>query len=387
MSTAVLDKLSNERDEARSAAVAIAESDDFNPEDKTYVELRTRATELDARIASLAELMEQRAAADALDGKLAKAAQRREQRPDEPSRQPQTRESWGEAFVRSDEFRNYRGRGTSGQLELDCVETRALPTGMSDLIAAGLTPTKYAVDLTPPQAPTPLMDNITQISVSGNAIEYISWSKKAGGAAKVAEKAPKPSAEWGPTVTSSVLDTWAVYTQLTRQLIEDFAAVRSYIDGELRRDVARAEEADAVAVLAAASGTIPDVTDPSLLASIRIGIGTVQAAGYTPTAVLLNPADWADMDVSIMGDTLNGPRINQTFWGLTPIPSMTQAAGTAVVGDFRSAVHHYVRSAIALYITDSHADTFLSNVFTLLAERRGKTAVVRPQALVEAKTA
>ena len=35
----------------------------------------------------------------------------------------------------------------------------------------------------------------------------------------------------------------------------------------------------------------------------------------------------------------------------------------------------------------SHADTFLSNVFTLLAERRGKTAVVRPQALVEAKTA
>lgn len=388
MSTAVLDKLCTERDEVRSAAVAIAESEDFNPEDKTYLELRTRATDLDARIGSLADLIEQQRAADSLDGKIAKAAQARQARTDDqPRNGVQTRESWGDAFVRSEEFRNYRGRGTSGMFELEAVETRALPTGISDLVAAGLTPTKYAVDLTPPAAPTPLMDNITQIPVSGNAIEYISWAKVAGGAAKVAEKAAKPSAEFKPTVTSSTLDTWAVYTQLTRQMIEDFAAVRGYIDGELRRDVARAEEADAVAVLAAASGTIPDVTNADLLASIRMGIGTVQAAGYTPTAVLLNPADWAVMDVSIMGDTLNGPRINQTFWGLTPIPSTTQAAGTAVVGDFRSAVHHYVRSAIALYVTDSHADTFLANVFTLLAERRGKTAVVRPQALVEAKTA
>jgi HK97 family phage major capsid protein len=392
MSTAVIEKLATERDEVTSAAVAIAESEDFNPQDKTYMELRSRATDLNTRIASLAELMEERSQQDQLDGRLAKAAQTRQQRQEQPPAGGlQTRETWGEAFVRSEEFTNYRGRGTSGMYELevgDQVQTRALPTGMADLIAAGLTPTKYGVDLTPPAAPTPLLDNITTIGVSGNAIEYVSWAKKAGGAAKVAEKAAKPSAEFGPTVTSATLDNWAVYTQLTRQLMEDFSAVRSYIDGELRRDIVRAEEADAVSVLAAASGAIPDVNATGdLLASIRMGIGAVQAAGYTPTAVLLNPADWAVMDVSIMGDTLNGPRINQTFWGLTPIPSTAQVAGTAVVGDFRSAVHHYVRSQINLYVTDSHADTFLSNVFTLLAERRGKTAVVRPQALVEAKTA
>lgn len=387
MSTAVIDKLCSERDEVTAAAVAIAESDEFNPEDKTYAELRSRATDLNTRIGSLAELMDQQRAADQLDGRLAKAAQARQQRSDEPPAL-QTRETWGDAFVRSEEFRGYHGRGSSGMFELEVPETRALPTGMAELIAAGLTPTKYHVDLQPPAAPTPLLDNITTIGVSGNAIEYVSWAKKAGGAAKVAEKAAKPSAEFGPTVTSATLDNWAVYTQLTRQLLEDFSAVRSYIDGELRRDIVRAEEADAVTVLAAASASIPDVNaSGDLLASIRMGIGTVQAAGYTPTAVLLNPADWAHMDVAILGDTLNGPRINQTFWGLTPIPSTAQTAGTAIVGDFRSAVHHYVRSQINLYVTDSHGDTFLSNVFTLLAERRGKTAVVRPQALVEAKTA
>jgi hypothetical protein len=381
-----------ERDETRNAAIALAEAEDFSPDDKTFQDLHTRAAELDKRVESLSSLMNARAAADQLDGRIAKAAQAAQARQRQAEQAPvQTRQStsWGEAFIRSEEFTSYRGRGSSAQYYLDAdeIQTRALPTGMSDLVAAGLTAAKYQVDTTAPAAPTPLMDNVTQVQVSGNAIEYIAWTKKAGGAAKVAEKAAKPSAEWGPTVTPTTLDNFAVYTQLTRQLIEDFYAVRSLIDGELRRDVARAEEADATAVLAAAAATIPDVTNADLLASIRIGIGTVEAAGYTPTAVLLNPADWAEMDVAIMGGTLRGPTTNQTFWGLTPIPSTSQAAGTAVVGDFRSAIQHYYRSQIALYITDSHADTFLSNVFTLLAERRSKTVVVRPMALVEAKTA
>lgn len=386
MSTAVLDKLCTERDEVTAAAVAIAESDDFTPDDKTYTELRSRATDLNARIGSLADLLDQQSAADQLDGRLAKSAQRRDQ---QQTQQVQTRESasWGDQFIRSEEFTNYRGRGTSGMFELDTgdVQTRALPTALSDLIAAGFKGAPYQVDTSAPAAPTPLMNNVTQVQVSGNALEYLAWSKKAGGATKVAEKAAKPSAEWGPTVTPSTLDNFAVYTQMTRQMIEDFPAVRSLIDNELRRDVARAEEADAAAVLAAAAASIPDASNADLLSAIRMGIGTVEAAGYNASAVLLNPADWAALDLAVFAGTASGPSMQSQFWGLTPIASSAQAAGTAIVGDFRSAVHHYYRSAISLYITDSHGDTFLSNVFTLLAERRSKTVVVRPQALVEAK--
>jgi hypothetical protein len=383
MSTAVLDKIRTERDQVRAAALAIAEGDSFNPEDENYLELRGRADTLDARASSLAELLEKQAAADALDGRLAKATAKQERAAEQAQTRPAA--SWGEMFVRSDEFTNYRGRGTSGMFRLDTdeIQTRALPTGVADLLAAGMKYAPYQVDVSAPAAPTPLMDNVTQIQVGTNSIEYVAWSKKAGGAAKVAEKAAKPSAEWGPTVTSTTLDNFAVYTQLTRQLIEDFAAVRSLIDQELQREIRRAVEADATAVLAAATAAIPNATGADLLAAIRVGIGTVEAAGYTATAVLLNPADWAALDVAIMGGTLTGPQVRQTFWGLTPIPSNSQTAGTAIVGDFRSAIQHYFRSQIALYVTDSHADTFLSNVFTLLAEQRSKTAVVRPQALVE----
>ena len=94
--------------------------------------------------------------------------------------------------------------------------------------------------------------------MSGNAIEYVAWAKKAGSAATVAEKAAKPSVEFGPTVTPATLEMIAVYTQLTRQMIEDCTAVRSLIDGELRREIAREEEEHAAAALAAA--TLPTAT-------------------------------------------------------------------------------------------------------------------------------
>lgn len=389
MSVSVLENLCNERDQARDAAIAMAESEGFNPEDKTFQDLQSRAQELDARVVSLNGLMEQRAAADALDGRLAKASQNRQRQAEQ---QPtQTRQaSWGEAFIRSDEFTTYRGRGQSAMFDLDAdaVQSRALPTGVADLIAGGIVAPKTSVDVMAPRTLTPLLDAMSTIQVSTNAIEYVAWAVKTGAAAKVAEKAAKPAIEYGPTVTSTTLDNIAGYTQLTRQLIEDYSAVRSYIDGDLQWQIVRKEEAEAAAVLAAATASIPDATATgNMLSAIRSAIGTVQGNGYAPNAVLMNPADWAALDIVVMGTTTNGPVSRQSFWGLTPIASTTQAAGTAVVGDFRTGMAHYTRSAVALYITDSHADTFLSNVFTLLAERRSKTVLVRPLALCEAKTA
>jgi HK97 family phage major capsid protein len=382
MSNAVVDRLREERDEARAAAVALAESENFNPEDSVYRDLKTRAENLDNRIGELAGLLEARKSSDALDGRLSKVESRKQERSGwSVTSEPQDNVSFGEAFIRSEAFTEYAGspRGRMAKVEM---ETRALPSGLSDVYGSGLlTQPTTSVSVQPPVAPTPLLDNIQRVQVTSNAVEYVSWSKVAGGATVVAEKGNKPSAEFAPDSTADALDNIAVYTQLTRQLIEDAPAVRDMINGELVREIRREEEAQVAAAITAA--TLPTAAGADLLAAIRVGVGTVQAAGYAPNAILLNPADWAAMDNVVMGATLNGPTRNQTFWGLTPIPAVGQTAGTAVVGDFRTAVTQFYRSEIALYITDSHASTFLANVFTLLAERRSLAAVIRPQALVE----
>ena len=134
-------------------------------------------------------------------------------------------------------------------------------------------------------------------------------------------------------MTPATLEMIATYTQLDPAADRGLPAVRSLIDSELRREIAREEEEHAAAALVAA--TLPTASGDDLLSAIRVGIGTVQAAGYSPNAVLLNPADYADLDIAVMGATLLGPAIRQNFWGLTPIPANSQPAGTATVGDFR----------------------------------------------------
>lgn len=375
----VVDRLREERDEARAAAVALAESENFNPEDETYVALKTRAEGLDARISELAGLMEARKNSDALDGRLSKSEKRTTAswQVNEPA------PSFGESFIRSEAFQEYSSspRGRMPKIEMD-MEARALPTGLSDIYGNGLlSQPSTTVDVQAPRTPTPLLDNVNRVQVTSNAIDYVSWAITSGGAAVVPEKSPKPAIEFAPSVTSDSLDNIAAYTQLTRQLIEDAPSVRDMINGELVREILRKEEEEVASAIGGA--TLASAGGEDLLAAIRVGVGTVQSAGYSPNAVLLNPADWADLDNTVMGGTLNGPVVRANFWGLTPIPSTVQAAGTAVVGDFRTAVTQFYRSQVALYITDSHAETFLSNVFTLLAERRSLAAVVRPQALVE----
>ena len=370
MSTAVLDNLRAERDQARDAAIALASTEDFDPTSEAYTELQTRAERLDGQIANLVGLFEAQTTADALDGRLAKAAR---SKTDEA---PQTRESMGETFVRSEVFRTYPGRGTSSRVE---VEARALPmtmTGWADSL-----PRPQQIMLQDPEAPAIILPLVTSIPVAGNSVDYISWAKTAGGADVVEEGEAKPSAEWAPSSNSASLDNIAVYTQMTRQLMEDATAVRALIDTELRREVARKEEAEAVAAVAAA--TLATATGPvgaGVLGAIRAGIAAVQATGYSANAFLAHPDDLIDLDIL----SWNNARGASPFWGLTPVPDDTQTAGTVIVGDFRAGIHRYFRSAISLYVTDSHADTFLSNVFTLLAERRSKTVVVRPGALVEA---
>ena len=56
-----------------------------------------------------------------------------------------------------------------------------------------------------------------------------------------------------------------------------------------------------------------------LLAAIRVGIGKVEAAGFNPNAVALNPADYAALDVAVMNVANAVPTSQNTFWGMRPV--------------------------------------------------------------------
>lgn len=370
MSTIV--EKTTERDALITDLDQIVERDDFDPTGADYIAKRDRLEELNKQLAVVAEHKQRVADSDALDKRLHRT-ETRERASVQVNERPL---SLGEAFTRSEIFKDYPGRGTSSRF----VHERALPGGLSEF--AEMLPAAPMRDVSAPPAPTTLLDLVPAIPVSSNSVDLITWAVAAGAATTVSEKSNKPSIEYNPTAVTKTLSTIAVWTQLTRQLIEDAPAVKAKVDQELVREIRRVAESEAAAALV--SATLPTASGTDLLEAIRNAIGDVQAEGYTPNAVLLNPADWAALDIEVYSNTLNGPMIGQRFWGLTPIPHIAQTAGTATVGDFTVGVERYVRSGVNLYITDSHASTFIANVFTLLAESRELTVVTRPAALCEA---
>jgi len=373
------DAITNEvRDMTRRAA---EEDRDLTEDQMAYIDtLDERAAKLDRQLKEHQKILESQRSYAELLGKLEVS---REKTPATRATSRQSLEvtSWGEQFTGSDQFRSYNGRGQSGTVELaDFLphQSRAAITTADLAIPSYVLPPRVQDVIMPP-----LLQVVDVVGVSSGTVEWVVVSGDPK-AQVVAEGLAKPEAALTFTPQSATLDTLAHWVQITRQALEDATYIRSVIEGKLRRGVTLAIVDQIQAAITAA--TLPVATVPvggNLLDAIRVGIGTVQSNGYNPNAVILNPADWAALDISVMGGTLNGPTVGTNFWGLTPIASTLQAAGTALVGDFKSGVTWFDRNVSSVFMTDSHGDLFIRNTLVILAETRGKAAVPEPLALCE----
>jgi HK97 family phage major capsid protein len=394
-----LRRLTDERDSLTQSATDLAEHAATEERDLTDTERasltawQTRCAEIDSQLTEYnAQAESQRAYARLRDSLVDDAesageppqSRRREQRQAEMPR------GWGDAFVESDAFRNYPGAGTSGRVQLPGgIETRdAAGLETRAPITTGSVPGQPMLWTPPaPSFASPLISVCGHVTTSANNVSFVQWAPNPQTAApKVPEGTAKPEATMTATPTNVALDTYAHWKEITRQALEDIPQIRSIVEGRLRQGIMRSiEEGIADALVAAAippAGTSA-AAGGTLLGAIRVGLATVQANGYTPNAVLLNPMDAADIDLGIMGGTLGGPAVNGGLWGLRVVAVNDLAAGTAYVGDFSSAVTVFDRGTTDVYLSDSHADNFIKNILLLLAEIRAYVAVVEPQAAAE----
>ena len=385
-------ELTEERDQARDEALGLAQADDFDETDETFVGLEQRALSLDGQIKKLTELMAAQDAADVLDAKLSKTQHRAEK--------INEKVDLGQLFVDSDQWRAYGGHGRSGVVELG-VEQRALPstlTTMNEVLQLGA---NKVVDATEGTA-TRYLQHLQQIPVTTNQIDVVKFNVAAGGAAVVPEGQLKPSIEITPTVDSHTLDTIAVWTQLSRQLAEDSGAIRAQLNNMLATDVMREMDEEAGAQLndgitadpVDTAGGVGGTSPADILARIRRGKSYLRNTyGVLATSFFILEEDAEALDLYLSAQTQSAPA-NFRPWGLEPIEVSAAdfpniAAGEVVVQDLNRAAQHYSRSTLATYVTDSHASTFTSNILTMLSEARAKTFVVRPwaQALIGAPLA
>ena len=366
-------------------------------ERKTFDEIVERLKFLDEEIAKIKEFDVGAAKFADLVGAQKEAeesAERAHDKADDDKREEPagkelvTRAAFGTRFVESTAFRNYRGAGTSERVTLPgpaSPEFRAavMSTDVGLTAYTGPVPQAWAGP-TPPRYESTVLNLIGRVQTSQAAVMYLTWTPNPpGDAPVVAEGALKPEAVMDPVEATIALQTYAHYKAVTRQALEDIPQIQTIVQNRLLGGVNSALEAAAVAALTAAS--LPAVDgEGDLTAAIRIGISTVESAGYSPNAVLVNPTDAATLDFQSYTQTNNGAVRNGQIWGLPIVSARSIAAGTSYVGDFKTGATWFDRGTTDVYMSDSHADFFLRNQLVVLAEARAAFAATEPAALCEA---
>lgn len=388
MSNALLTKLRAERDDAVSGIEALMAAEGFDPADKTFVEARSAAEALDSKIAAITDFEQKRSAANKIDSIGLRHGQ--------VEQQSQTREAGtpGVVFTRSRAYDDFKAapRGTSGHVHIDLdnmLQTRApvlTNTFPGVLEANRIAPTPL------PTLQTPLLSVINRIPVTSNSVEWVFYPVDAPLGTVTPEGQNKTEVAVQPVLKTVTLETIASHLTVSRQTMEDGGALMTYIDSALRRGIVDRMEAQAADVLAdTVANGIPETPNPNdagtgdapLIAGIRRAVATVQTAGFGGGNILavVNPMDFAALDITLLGSTLLGPAVTGTYWGTRIVPSPAVPSGTAFVGDFSVGMALLTRSDVNMYLSTSHDRYMVQNLILLLAEARGKAIVHRPEAL------
>jgi HK97 family phage major capsid protein len=241
-------------------------------------------------------------------------------------------------------------------------------------------------------------DLLDRQTTGDNTVEYVRDTTAAGAggaAAETSEGSAKPETTYTFEVVTDSVRTVAHWLNITRQTLADNQQLEGYfrgrltygllyrLDGQILNGNGSAPNLRGILNTSGINTYAPSSPEARVI-SIRKAITQVQQDEYAASGVVLNPADWELVELStddngsfrVSPNVQNamGPRI----WGLAVVPSTAIASGTGLVGDFRMGATLWDRQQAQVFITDSHASNFTSNILTMLAELRVALSVWRP---------
>ena len=235
---------------------------------------------------------------------------------------------------------------------------------------------------------------------TSNSIEYARQLARTNAAAVVAETAQKPESNYTWTLDDAPVRTIAHWVPVSRQAMDDIPQLQSEIDGELRYGLDLAEELELLkgdgtgqhlhglvpqATAYADQGIV--VTSPTKIDVLRLALLQASLAEYSADGIVLNPVDWADMELTKDGENryifanviqMAGPQL----WGRPVVATQAMDVDEFLTGAFRMAAKIWDRMDTEVLISSEDRDNFIKNMLTVRAEKRLALAVKRSAALV-----
>jgi HK97 family phage major capsid protein len=313
------------------------------------------------------------------------------------------RKSWWEGFIGSTSYKSAREGGYLNNFRVELPDVFGLQQkAAGDPITTGQfssRTTDYTL-IPHPWGPTAVLQLVNVTNVTAAFIRYYQATVPlTNTAAFIAEATAKPEIQprWAPV--DAPIETVADWTAVTLQALEDVPQLRDTIDFDLRRSV----EVRVDDQILNGNGTSPQlkgilgttgvqsiafVATTSAPDMIAKGISAIVAGGYgTPSAIVMNPADWWATRVSKNATTglyyFGAPSDPgaASIYGIPVVQDPNLAAGTALVGDWSYATL-YQRIGIT-FIVGLKNDDLIKNLQTIVCEMRCALAVRRPGAFAK----
>lgn len=244
-----------------------------------------------------------------------------------------------------------------------------------------------------------LLDLITVGATTSDTVVYARQTTRDSGAAETAYGTAygEASFEW-EQVTATVRDI-GHWTSAYRSNIADAGQFDTIVRRQLQEDVLLRLESQIYAgtgvgvnlkgITAESIESVDrDTTNETRIDVIHRAMTKIRNNFVEPQAIVLHPNDYEDIVLEkdevkrpmLLGqDTAPTGAPYLSLWGLPMVVTPVATEGTGLVGYFRDATL-WMRSGVALSVSDSHADFFTKRMVAILAELRGAFSVQRPGA-------
>jgi HK97 family phage major capsid protein len=312
----------------------------------------------------------------------------------------ESRRTAGEMVVTADAFKSFAGdsRGP-GRVTIEVKDITSLTTDAAGSVGALVTPQQVAAPIMLPQRRMTIRALIAPGQTTSSSIEYDREKAFTNNAAMVAEGAAKPQSELQFEDVTATVRKIAHWFRMSSEILNDAPALRAVVDNRLRYGLAYREEIqllngsgtgqnlEGLNTAATAYSAPGGLTADHMVDTIRLAILQVALAEYPANGIILNPIDWAFIEMLkddngnyLIGDPQG--RIQPSLWGLPVVPTQAQTEDKFTVGAFDIAAQIFDRQDATVTLSTEDQDNFIKNKVTIMAEERLALAIYREPSIV-----
>ncbi|MCV2877602.1 phage major capsid protein [Sedimentimonas flavescens] len=243
---------------------------------------------------------------------------------------------------------------------------------------------------------------LTQGRTSSDLVTYRKQVIRTNAAAPVAEQGTYQASTYGWGKATAQVKKIGHITHVSEEALADADQLRTEIDSELRYGLDLEEENQILAgdgtgenlsgllneaPAFVAAGGLPNATR---IDRLRLAILQIALEDYVAAAMVLNPLDWAAIELLKVSGTDNryvfgNPATGNTpmLWGKDVVDTNSMTAGEWMAGDFAMAATYYDRSEVEVLFSTEHGTNFIEDMVTVKARKRAALAHKRPLAIVQ----